>query len=139
MQAILLDTHAFIWIVDNQYHHFCQKTQQHLEQVSQQNKLYLSAISLWEIAMLISKKRIALAMNAQQWLTQAIEKSGINILAIDIKTATLSTELMLHGDPADRLIVAAAITHNMLLCTQDEKILQFSANKISHLHILPLS
>lgn len=139
MQSILLDTHAFIWAVDNQHQHFCQQTQQHLERAIQQKKVYLSAISLWEIAMLISKKRIAVNMSAEQWLNQAITNSGINILAIDIATATLSTELMLHGDPADRLIVASAIHHKMLLCSQDEKILQFAAHKTHRLQILPLS
>ena len=139
MTPILLDTHAFIWASDNQLQYFSQTTQQQLERALQQNTLYLSAISLWEVAMLVTKKRIDVSMSAERWLTQAIEKTGIRILAIDIITATLSTELELHGDPADRLIAAGAIHHKMLLCSQDEKILQFAIDPTHRLQILTLS
>lgn len=139
MTPILLDTHAFIWAADNQHDRFSSQVQEHIESALQQRRLYISAISLWEVAMLVAKKRLDVGMPAETWLTQATEKSGIRLLAIDIASATLSSTLDLHGDPADRLIVAGAISHKMLLCTQDEKILSFASDARHRLQILPLS
>ncbi|MCB1659813.1 MAG: type II toxin-antitoxin system VapC family toxin [Pseudomonadales bacterium] len=139
MNGILLDTHAFIWAVDNQLYRFSANSQAQLNTALQQQQLYLSAISLWEVAMLVAKNRIQLKMSAQEWLHQAISRSGIIIVPIDIPIATLSSTLALHGDPADRLIVASAICQKQRLCTQDSKILDFAAQPHSALSVLALA
>lgn len=139
MNGILLDTHAFIWAVDNQLYRFSANSQAQLNTALQQQQLYLSAISLWEVAMLVAKNRIQLKMSAQEWLHQAISRSGIIIVPIDIAIATLSSTLELHGDPADRLIVASAMCQKLQLCTQDRKILDFAAQPSSTLSVLALA
>lgn len=139
MSAILLDTHAFIWAVDNQLHHFSASSQAQINVALQQQQLYLSAISLWEVAMLCAKNRIRFSLPTDDWLKQAITRSGIRLVALDISIATLSSTLNIHGDPADRLIVASAICQKMRLCTQDAKILDFAAQPSSALRVLALA
>lgn len=137
MKGIVLDTHAFIWAADGETHRFSVATQQQLQAVTGTNRLYLSAISLWEVAMLIAKQRIGLGISPEEWLDQALRFSGAQILPIDTAIAGLSVRLSVHGDPADRLIVATALTHGHTLCTQDDKILAYAALH-PELKILPL-
>jgi PIN domain nuclease of toxin-antitoxin system len=139
MSAILLDTHAFIWAVDAQLHRFSANSQAQINAALQQQQLYLSAISLWEVAMLCANNRLRFSLSADDWLTQAITRSGIRVVPLDIPIATLSSTLGIHGDPADRLIVASAICQKMLLCTQDAKILDFAAQPSSALRVLALA
>ena len=128
MKGIVLDTHAFVWAADGEIHRFHPDVRKQLEAAMLEDRLYLAAISLWEVAMLIGKQRIGIGMPAEDWLDKALRISGAQVIALDTATAGLSGRLPLHGDPADRLIVATAITHGHTLCTQDEKILAYAVD-----------
>lgn len=62
---LLLDTHAFIWLLEGNQKRINRSVQQLIEQSSANNHLYLSAISCWEIAMLESKGRISINQDCQ--------------------------------------------------------------------------
>lgn len=138
MNGILLDTHAFVWAACGESHRFSSQIQRQIQAAMSDDRLYLPAISLWEVAMLVAKGRLGLGMAAEQWMDRALRLSGVRVLALDTATAGLSVRLMMHGDPADRLIVAAAMTHSLQLCTQDGKILSY-AEEHPELRVLPLS
>ena len=85
--------------------------------------LACSDISLWEIAMLVARKRIDPAMDAAQFLNDVLLARNVRVLAITPEIAVLSqAESFAHGDPADRLIAASARFHNAPLVTSDEKL-----------------
>lgn len=88
------------------------------------SQLFCSDISLWEIAMLIQKKRIDPATDAQHFLRLITEARGIQILSITIEIAVLSTSFpgWSHFDPADRIIAATAIEHQAKLVTCDQQL-----------------
>jgi len=66
--------------------------------------------------------RIELNMSLEIWLEKACLQPKIRILPITVAVATSTTRLQMHGDPADRLIVASALVHHCALVTRDENI-----------------
>lgn len=102
-----------------------------------ERQLHIAAISLWEIAMLADRRRIQIALPVSHWLEDALTRTGIHLIPLDPFVAGTSGSLTMHGDPADRLIVATALTHGHTLCTQDDKILAYAALH-PELKILPL-
>src|SRR5438552_17129195 len=107
--AILFDTHAWLWILAGEKH-FPTKINNLLEEYRQNNALFLSDISLWEVSMLAKKGRIILGQPTLTWLKNAIKSSNVHLIHLTPEISVESTELPgeFHGDPADRLIVATA-------------------------------
>jgi PIN domain nuclease of toxin-antitoxin system len=71
----------------------------------QQGYLAVSAITFWEVAMLISKGRITLSLPVTAWRWDLL-RLGLVEIPLDGEIGLAATQLDLHGDPADRLIVA---------------------------------
>lgn len=85
------------------------------------NELYCCDISLWEIGMLIQKKRIAPGTDTKHFLSLALQARSISVLNINIDIAAIATTSEFkHFDPADRLIAATAIYHQADLVTCDQ-------------------
>lgn len=117
---IILDTHAWIWWVDESSR-LPEKT---LLFVEQADRIGIPAICCWELAMLVAKERIGLNVDVEVWIDLALQRSRVELLPLTPEIAVLSTRLPgdFHGDPADRLIVASSLSHNALLVTRDNKI-----------------
>jgi PIN domain nuclease of toxin-antitoxin system len=98
-----------------------------LRKAAAENRILLSVISIWEVALLESKGRIGLSMECGAWVRQALATPGLTLAPITPEIAIQSTRLpgALHGDPADRLIVATARAHGATLLTKDEKLLAY--------------
>ncbi len=96
-----------------------------IEEAWLSDELAVSAISFWEVAMLTAKGRIQLAEDTGPWRREQLEQ-GLVELPIDGATAIRAGLLTnMHGDPADRLIVATALQGHRL-ATADERILGWS-------------
>ncbi len=121
---ILLDTHAAVWFATDSK--LLGKTSQELaDQALAGEELMVSAISFWEIALLVSKRRLNLDRSAEDLRLQLLD-AGVTELPITGSIAILAVELEnLHNDPADRLITATAIIHGATLMTADEAILRW--------------
>ena len=124
---ITLDTHILIWWLGDSKR--LSAKAKHL--IDQERKLpkniFVSSISSWEISMLVSKDRLKLAVNAEDWIRQAERIESIQFIALDNQIALRSTQLPepLHKDPADRMIIATAKQMGCPLVTADEKILSY--------------
>ncbi len=60
-------------------------------------------------------------MPIREWFAEALSGSGIVSIPIDCEIARVSVSLNdIHKDPADRLIIASAITYGAFLASQDE-------------------
>lgn len=81
----------------------------------------ISAITMWEIAMLSHRNRIRLDAPPLEWIENAVTRAQTIILpitaAIAVRAGTLESEWI--RDPADRMIVASAIHHRVPLVTVD--------------------
>lgn len=124
---IVLDTHVLVWWVNGDAR-LSQAAQTAIEaELAGSGRILLSAISAWEIAMLIERGRIALAMDLDEWLNAVGSIDGVEWVPINVQVARQSTNLpgTFHKDPADRMIVALAREQNAALITADEKIQQY--------------
>lgn len=122
---ILIDTHVLIWL-DEGSGSLGEKSRVLIDQALQEGKLTISAISFWEIAMLVQKKRVQIKMNLEAWRRNLLEQGLIEI-PIHGTIALLAGQLRdFHGDPADRIIVATALESSATLITADEKILTWA-------------
>jgi PIN domain nuclease of toxin-antitoxin system len=109
MTPPLLDTHAWIWWVD-QDARLGAKTIAVLDSLSRDQRPFLCAISLWEVAMLVERGRIELDLPLGEWLDAAAHPRSVQIVSITqrIAVAVASLPDSFHRDPADRLIVATS-------------------------------
>ncbi len=121
---LLLDTHIWIWFLQNPE----QIAVRTLEQLTDPaNELWLSPISTWEALMLQRKGRIRLPTDLSEWLRKST--AGIIEAPLTHEIALASQRLTLHGDPADRFLVATAQVLDLILVTADEKLLALSTIK----------
>lgn len=127
--GLLLDTHAWVWMLEGRDDLAGSQIAAEIEAASEDSKLLLASISLWEIAMLESKGRIGFRIPCQQWLMNAVDLPGLSLVPITPSIAADSARLPgeFHGDPADRLIVASARHTRSTLVTRDRAILDYGA------------
>jgi PIN domain nuclease of toxin-antitoxin system len=125
--GILLDTHIWVWLINGSAE-LSDKTIRLLDQAAGQGKLFVPAIAVWELATLTAKKRLTLSVPIKNWVQDALQKPGIEMAPLSWEISIESTMLPgnLHGDPADRIIIATARTHNFRLATRDDKIRKYS-------------
>jgi PIN domain nuclease of toxin-antitoxin system len=78
----------------------------------------------WEIAMLVDKSRLTLTIDLRDWIRKTESLPFVHFVGVDNTIALRSISLPgeFHLDPADRIIVATALTMGLPLVTKDEKI-----------------
>lgn len=121
----MLDTHALLWWANGDSQLSAKaKAAIDAELAAEAGLVLISAISAWEIAMLVNADRLTLTMGVDDWLATVAEIEGMRIVAVDHEVAVESTRLpgVFHKDPADRMIVALARHNNAPLVTADSKI-----------------
>jgi PIN domain nuclease of toxin-antitoxin system len=101
-----------------------------LRTLDEADEIGISMISCWEVALLVAKGRLELDRDVSLWVTQALEIPKVKLLDLSPAIAIASTRLeWLHDDPADRIIVATAMTHRAPLVTKDRRIRSFRSVK----------
>ena len=96
---------------------------QAIDRALAEGQLGIASISFWEIAMLVGKGRLDIRMELDVWRLELL-RNGLQEIPLDGATALRSAQLQdFHGDPADRMIVATALTCSASLATADRKIL----------------
>ena len=125
---IVLDTHALLWWVNGKVDQFHDKTWMLIESESKKQQLSFSAISIWEIAMLVRDNRIILDRSINEWVNQLLDSDSIKVINSDSRILCESVYLPgeFHADPADRIIVATARHFDATLISKDQKILKYS-------------
>ena len=123
---ILLDTHAWIWFISNP-EKLSAKAEKAIKKARQENDILISSISAWEVALLVSKKRLELTLDVSEWISSSEKLPFIHFIPIDNGIAVRSVYLPqpLYKDPADRIIVATSLKYGAPIITMDEKILGF--------------
>jgi PIN domain nuclease of toxin-antitoxin system len=125
---ILLDTHVLVWFT-HEDSRLKEAARFLIEQATLTDEAIISPISFWEVAMLVDKGRIPLGHRPIDWMHAVLDGNGFRIepLAPIIAIAAGSLPGDIHGDPADRLIVATARHLGCPLLTNDQKILEYAA------------
>jgi PIN domain nuclease of toxin-antitoxin system len=121
---ILLDTHALLWL-ESGSERLGSRTRRLVDRALADEALGVSAITFWEIGMLIAKERLALARPAERLRVELLG-SGLVELPLTGDAALAAARLeSFHADPADRLIVATALASSATLVTADSRILDW--------------
>lgn len=122
---IVLDTHVLVWWVAGDAN-LSRKARSAIraERRADDGQILVSAISAWEISVLIQKERLVLSMEVEDWLDTVAGVEAVQFVSVDRELAVQSTRLPggFHADPADRIIVALARRHAAPLITADGKI-----------------
>lgn len=129
--GLLLDTHVWLWLATADPA-LTSKARKVIAQAAKNENIFISVISIWEIAMLASKGKIKLGIPITNWMKKALSPPEINLIPLSPEIAVESCNLPedFHGDPAERIIVASARIENLLLLTKDQKILAYGAKKL---------
>lgn len=90
--------------------------------------LLVSVVSAWEIGLLVRKNRLVLELTPLLWLERFLDRPGLRLLPLPAGAALLSSCVPepFHGDPADRMLVAAARETGAVLVTRDARILAYA-------------
>lgn len=124
---IVLDTHALVWWVNGD-ESLSKKAKAAIERELEGGQIIVSAISAWEIAMLVEREKLVLSMDVGSWLAAVAEIEAVRFIPLDVEVAVKSVGLpgAFHKDPADRMIVATARKLSAPIVTKDEKILAYA-------------
>jgi PIN domain nuclease of toxin-antitoxin system len=122
--VILLDTCALIFDALTP-ERLSLTAQMALDRGEAEGTLGCADISLWEIAMLVSKGRLDPGTDSATFCRLALDARTMRVLPITPGIALESTRIELpQGDPADRLIAATAVEQNAVVLTIDERLRQ---------------
>lgn len=122
-RPLILDTHVLLWLVEGSER--IGSARGVIDEALAGGGLAVSAISWWEIAMLVHKSRLELNQPARV-IRERLLAAGLAELAVDGEVAIAAPSLEgLDQDPADRLIVATTLAAGGRLATADRRILDW--------------
>ena len=132
---ILLDTHVLVWAVSGD-RRLGTNAAAAIERAHRSDRIGISAITPWEIALLAERGRLRLAQDVGEWIDAALSAQSVDVLPIEPAIAVASVRLpgQFHADPADRLIVATARHWGVPLATADQAIAGYAAD--GHLRVI---
>ena len=120
---ILFDTHVLIWH-ENGDRRLGRQARREFGRALQCGEAAVSAISFWEIGMQVRKDRLGFLIDPRAWRRDLLNRGLIEI-PVDGDIASRAGRLAkIHGDPADRIIVATALEGHRLM-TADRLILEW--------------
>jgi len=122
--SVLLDTHVLIFWV-NADSRLSVNHKRVIKKASPEAPLWVSDISLWEVATLVERGRIHLRLPLRDWLEAAVAPPLVQrcSLSPSVAAAVAALPTSFHRDPADRIIVASAQVLGATLLTRDQRIL----------------
>jgi PIN domain nuclease of toxin-antitoxin system len=122
--VIVLDTHVWVrWVVEGESALPPAVT----AAIQAEERVAVSAVSCFEVALLCRRGRIELPIGTPQWLELALAPAGVECLDVTCAIAERSVGLPgHHRDPADRIIIATALVHNARLVSLEQTFPQYA-------------
>ena len=117
MSNFLLDSHTFIWLSENDSN----LSNNLREMIDIADRVYLSIASLWEIAIKLNLGKLSL-QRSYETIGTRLESSDILLLPISFIDTLKIRDLPLHHRvPFDRMLIAQAMNHSLILISKDVK------------------
>jgi PIN domain nuclease of toxin-antitoxin system len=122
----LLDTHAWVWWLTKD-RRLSARARSVLATALDQQDLWISLISVWEVAKKVEKQQLVLDRPLDLWLDEAMTPRGLGVWEMTRPILVQSCELPrpFHGDPADQILVATARLHGAVVVTKDQRIRRY--------------
>jgi PIN domain nuclease of toxin-antitoxin system len=117
---IVLDTHAWIFLADDPK----RLGKGARRAIAKADRLGVAAVSLWELALLVEKRRLSLDRELLPWMLDALADPRLELLPLSPAVVAAAHQLRgaLDGDPGDRIITATALVEGASLVTKDARI-----------------
>ena len=131
-ERLLLDTCALLWFSMGNPR-FTKETARHVQEAAEEDRLYVSIMTLWEMGYLERKGRLQMEIPCKQMWDLMKEKMNLRVVPIteNIVMQFHALDDALHNDPGDRFIVGTALQYKCSIVTGDPKIIAW-AEKNSH-------
>jgi PIN domain nuclease of toxin-antitoxin system len=127
--VIVVDTHVLVWQL-NADAKIGRVARAKLEKALVRDELSVSAVTFWEISLLVSRDRLRLPTTPTNFRWRVLEM-GIRELAVGgdvaLQAAALAPMLV---DPVDCFVAATALTHGATLMTADTRLLESGAVQV---------
>ena len=123
----LLDTHTALWLFEGN-----EKLSQNAQDIifDAENEIYVSIISSWEVAIKVSLKKLDFDGGVAEFIS-AVEANNIELLGVNGDYVKKVENLpFIHHDPFDRLLIATALTEDLIIITVDENIQKYDISWI---------
>lgn len=125
---LLLDTHAFLWWVTDDDRLSERATDLIADGT---NDVYLSAASVWEIAIKAGLGRLRLPEDARSFTPSQLERNAFQALPVHLSHAVAVIALPdLHRDPFDRMLVAQAMSEGLTIVSGDPRIAPYAVSVV---------
>lgn len=131
MNKVIVDTHIFVWDILGSSR-LSDRMIKIMDDCS--DSLYLSSITLWEVGMLVGKRKLNLNVSVDRFCNVGLKKRKYEILPITPQIAQTVSQYAnaINKDPADRIIAATTMVHNATLLTEDNNLKGFDFLKTSY-------
>jgi PIN domain nuclease of toxin-antitoxin system len=129
-ERLLLDTHVWLWLAMGTGRTIAPAALRIIEEAGRAGTVLVSIVSVWELALLVSRSRIVLPLPLYDWVALALSRPEIKLVGLTqpntvIDSVNLPGEI--HADPADRFLIATARSRRATLVTHDGDILAYGA------------
>lgn len=123
----LLDTHAWIWWVTED-RRLSRRAKSTITNSLSRRDLWISLISVWEVAKKAEKGQLVLDRPVDQWLDEAMRPEGLGVweMTRPILVQSCALPRPFHGDPADQILVATARHQGAVVVTKDQRIRRYA-------------
>jgi PIN domain nuclease of toxin-antitoxin system len=126
--TLLLDTHTLLWFIGNDSL-LSAVAREYIENPAHEK--FVSAASLWEIALKLSLEKLRLPLPFAEVFPQQLEVNGFELLSISCPHLDqLATLPFHHRDPFDRLLIAQSLADGMTIVTRDTAFSQYPAQTV---------
>ena len=125
---ILLDTHTLLWALGSP-----EKLPEYIVEMicNDNNDVYLSVASLWEISIKHKKSPNKMPFSATQ-IRDYCQRAGYFFLSVSVDSVSTFDKINFenNSDPFDQILVSQSVANNMKFITHDDKIKQFGVGNI---------
>jgi len=122
-EPLLLDTHTLLWWQAGSD----RLSARARRLIDGAPRLFLSAISVWELAMMVDQGVVALDRPTQIWVHDLLADGIVTIAELTPAIAVAAAHLdEFTGDHADRIIYATAVQNQLTLVTKDDRLADYA-------------
>ena len=126
--ALLLDTHAFLWWIEDDQR-LSRRARNAISRPDGQ--CYVSAATWWEMAIKLSLGRLKIAANLDRFLAEQMGANGFHPLPLQLTHVARVVDLPFHHrDPFDRMLAAQALVEGFSLVSADTVFRRYGVRRI---------